>query len=147
MKLENRIECADCGALIKLSATYTAERDPQSAPVCWGCGPGKIELAQVTAERDNYEQYWQPLLQAMQVSSIDAAVEWTKAMVERSKELAALHLAMTNIKHGSETECGCNDHSSDTCCNQAGEFCAYCQSSAALLVAVDRKEGENNDGL
>lgn len=44
----------------------------------------------------------------------------------------SLVLALTQIAESNE-ECGC-DHTTDSCCNQAGVFCARCIAAAALLL-------------
>ena len=37
---EITLACQDCGRVVLTSALWPATRDPQSAAVCWDCGPG-----------------------------------------------------------------------------------------------------------
>jgi hypothetical protein len=46
-KVADRIACSDCGGLFLPGKLYPTTPDPQSAPVCYGCGPLKAKLARV----------------------------------------------------------------------------------------------------
>lgn len=84
--LANRVECADCHALVPQSAVFPATASDEAESVCWGCGPGTALRERLRKAEDE---------RARQTAFASANYNTWKALQER---YVALYSAVAPIR-------------------------------------------------